>query len=604
MTETSIKILPLQLVNQIAAGEVIERPVSVVKELVENSLDADADRVQLDIEQGGVKRIVVRDNGHGIAADQIALALSRHATSKIEAFEDLMRISHFGFRGEALPSIASVSKLTLTSRDANAEAGWCLTVESGESAEEPTPVAHECGTTVEIQELFSNVPARRKFLKKERTEFLHIQQFVYRIALARFDVEFLLKHNGKTVVHFHKATNDVDKKLRLRKILGDAFAEQCLWFSEHTEGCSVSGWLGLPTISRSQPDMQYCYVNGRVVRDKTISHAMRQGYHDVLYQERQPCYIVYVDIAPDKVDVNVHPAKHEVRFHEQKLVHDFAQVAVKRALADLSPEDLPNLVEHHRSLASDHPTHTQLQPSAQSSSGQPQLALAMRNRGGTVPSDMLYKKVSEHISAGIAEARDDSQLDLPLGYAVCQVHGVYVIAQNNEGVIIVDMHAAHERITYEKLKTACANEGIRSQPLLVPVTVEMSESDADLCEQHTEALDKVGFSVDRTGETSVMIRRIPSLLEDVDSQQLLRDVLADFAEHGSSNRIESHINEILSTMACHGSVRANRKLSLDEMNALLRSIESTERSGQCNHGRPTWVQLSMDQLDKLFKRGQ
>ena len=601
MAETHIKILPLQLVNQIAAGEVIERPVSVVKELVENSLDAGADSIELDIEQGGIKRIAVCDNGHGIAADEVALALARHATSKIESFEDLMRINHFGFRGEALPSIASVARLSLTSRAASSEVGWQWVVAGGDECQEATPVAHACGTTVEVQELFFNVPARRKFLKKERTEFSHIQQFIYRIALLRFDVEFVLKHNGRTIVQFHKASSEADKKLRLRKILGDSFAEQCLWFAEQSEACAVSGWLGLPTIARSQPDLQYCYVNGRVVRDKSISHALRHGYRDVLYQERHPCYIVYVNVAPNKIDVNVHPAKHEVRFHEQRLIHDFIQVAVQRALASVSPRDVPNLAEHHRTLKSDHPSHSHSQ--ATSSGGkQPQLGLAARHPSRV--DDRFYKQVAERATTTSAAIPDESQMAPPLGYAVCQVHGVYVVAQNSEGMVIVDMHAAHERITYEKLKTARDNQGIRSQPLLVPVTVELSEREADLCEQYAAPLDKVGLGVDRTSETSVMIRRVPALLEDVDSRQLLCDVLADFAEHGSSDRIEAHRNEILSTMACHGSVRANRKLSLDEMNALLRSIESTERSGQCNHGRPTWVQLSMNQLDKLFKRGQ
>ncbi|MBC6414439.1 MAG: DNA mismatch repair endonuclease MutL [Chromatiales bacterium] len=607
MTEHAIKVLPSQLINQIAAGEVIERPVSIVKELVENSLDANADQITIKIEHGGFKSIEVSDNGDGIAADQLRLALSRHATSKISSFEDLTAITQFGFRGEALPSIASVSHLTLSSQVSSEESGNQIVVDGGDATVgEVVPTARRPGTTVTVNDLFFNVPARRKFLKTERTEFSHIQQFLYRIALARFDVEFILVHNAKTVFHFSRAQHQTDQLVRLQKILGKAFAEQNVHFSEKIDSIAVCGWLGLPTISRSQPDMQYCYVNGRVVRDKTISHAVRQAYNDVLYQERHPCYILYLDIAAEKVDVNVHPAKHEVRFHDQRLVHDFIHIAVKRALAELSPENTTNLAEHQRQLQNDRPDY-KIPPTA----AQPHLNLSAANRSSGAMSRDFYRQVAEHVSPPVepdrSQGADKTAAEYPLpplGEAICQVHGIYIVAQNAKGLVLVDMHAAHERITYERLKVAYRAQSVPSQPLLVPETLEVSEKEADLCEHYAQTLAEVGFGVERIGLAKLRIRRVPSLLKNTDYGQLLSDVLADFIEHGTSQRIESNINEVLSTMACHGSVRANRKLSVDEMNVILRDIESTERSGQCNHGRPTWLQFSIEQLDKLFKRGQ
>ena len=612
MTENTIKILPSQLVNQIAAGEVVERPVSIVKELVENSLDANASQVVVKIEQGGFKSIEVSDNGDGIAGNQLALALSRHATSKIASFADLTAINQFGFRGEALPSIASVARLTLTSQAATAEMGNQIVTEGGDvNGCEVVPIARRQGTTVTVKDLFFNVPARRKFLKTERTEFSHIQQFLHRIALARFDVEFILEHNAKTIFHFPQAHHESELRARLQKILGTAFAEQNISFSKKIENIAVSGWLGLPTISRSQPDMQYCYVNGRVVRDKTLSHAMRQAYNDVLYQDRQPCYILYLDIATEKVDVNVHPAKHEVRFHDQRLIHDFVYVAVKQALAELSPKTATNLAEHHRQLRDDKGGGN-LSPSvAVNTATQPRLNLSADKRSGVAMSRDFYRQVAEHIQPltehaeadNINKTNDDTVMP-PLGEAVCQVHGVYIVALNTEGLVLVDMHAAHERITYERLKAAHGKQGVHSQSLLVPEMLEVSEKEADVCESHTETLEEIGLAVERIGLCKLRIKRVPSLLKGADHSRLLADVLSDLIEHGTSERIANNINEVLSTMACYGAIRANRKLSVDEMNVILRDIESTERSGQCNHGRPTWLQISMDQLDKLFKRGQ
>ena len=612
MSLNTIKVLPSQLVNQIAAGEVIERPVSIAKELVENSLDANANRIVVKIEQGGSKSIEVGDDGDGIPAEQMVLALSRHATSKISGVEDLTAIKQFGFRGEALPSIASVSRLTLSSNTSEQESGHQIVVDGGDAtADRVVPTARSKGTTVTVSDLFFNVPARRKFLKTERTEFSHIQQFLYRIALARHDVEFILEHNGKMIFHFPKTEHKSELQSRLKKILGKAFAEQNIWFSESIEDLAVSGWFGLPTIARSQPDMQYCYVNGRVVRDKTIAHAVRRAYNDVLYQDRHPCYILYLDIAASKVDVNVHPAKHEVRFHDQKLVHDFVHIAIQRALAKISPKTAPNLVEHQSGSQNSMPSGS-IPYKSMKKAGQPHLSLSLENRSSSRSSRDFYKQVTENIQPTNdyvqARANDrmmNDQVMLPLGEAVCQVHGIYIIAQNIEGFVIVDMHAAHERIIYERLKEAYKKQGVHSQPLLVPETLEVSESEADLCELHTETLEKIGFGVERIGLCRLRVKRVSSLLKGTDYSQLLRDVLADFIHNDSSDRIEDRINDILSTMACHsGAVRANRKLSLDEMNVILRDIESTERSGQCNHGRPTWLQLSIKHLDKLFKRGQ
>ncbi len=592
-----IQVLPSRLINQIAAGEVIERPGSVVKELVENSLDAGAARIRVRIEHGGVKRIEIADDGRGIPKAELSLALSRHATSKITAFDDLARVCDFGFRGEALPSIASVSDLTLASRTAADESGWRLRARGDGEFEDPAPKAlARRGTVVEVCNLFSNVPARRKFLKTGRTEFGHIQQFLHKIALSRFDVEFILEHDGKTVFHFDVADSEPARRQRLGKILGRAFAEQCAWFEGRTDGLEVSGWIGAPTVSRSQPDMQFCYVNGRVVRDKTVSHAARQAYEDVLYHGRHPYYVLYLDIEPSAVDVNVHPAKHEVRFRDQRQIHDFVRVTMKRAIAALSPGDTPNLAEYQRVLVNENPQA--------SASPRPPLKIPHSASAATTG---FYHRISDHPPpsyTGAARADPAAAEALPLGYALCQIHGVYIVAQNDKGMVLVDMHAAHERITYEHLKQAYKGQGIREQPLLVPLSVEVGEHEADLCERHADELKRVGFGVDRMGRETLVVRRVPSLLAGADAARLLRDVLSDLGEHGASSRVERDMDAVLSTMACHGSVRANRLLSLDEMNALLRDMEETERSGQCNHGRPTWAQLGMEQLDKLFKRGQ
>ncbi len=599
----NIRILPSHLINQIAAGEVIERPAAVIKELVENSLDAGAHRITAKIERGGIKKIIVTDDGRGIAKDDLTLALSRHATSKISEFEDLDKVLSFGFRGEALPSIASVSYLTIKSC-ADGGSGWGLTASHDEEREEIIPCAHPRGTTIEVADLFSNVPARRKFLKSERTEFMHIRSFLYRCALMRFDVELTFEHNGKNIFHFPKAEDEAARLKRIEAIIGRDFAEQCVWFSKQGDGMRLSGWVGLPIISRSQPDMQFSYVNSRVVRNKTINHAVKQAYQDVLYHDRFPYWLIYFDIDPAQVDVNVHPAKHEIRFRNQQQAHGFIATAIKSVLADITPGDAPNLAEHQRALADD---------SAQKQPPQPPLGASLRGdlrrrgagdfiRAAAADASRGYGAQPAHSGSSARAAMDEMP---PLGFALCQIHNIYIIAQNEEGMVLVDMHAAHERCTYERLKDAYKGDGIRTQLLLVPLSVDVTESEADLCERHHDVLQRFGLGISRGSPRALIIRSVPGLLADsCDAEKLLRDVLSDLSEHGDATRVERELDGVLSAMACHASVRANHKLTADDMNALLRSMEASEKSGQCNHGRPTWVQLSIGQLDKLFKRGQ
>ncbi len=594
-----IRVLPSHLADQIAAGEVIERPASVVKELIENGLDAGATRIRVRVEQGGIKRIEVADDGLGIPKEQLPLALARHATSKIATFDDLVQVRDFGFRGEALPSIASVSELTLSSRTDGDASGWCLRTSYGASAGTPRPSASaRRGTVVEVRNLFSKLPARRKFLKAARTEFGHVRQLLHKAALARFDVAWVLEHDGREVSRFPAAAGEAAQRERLGKILGKAFAEHCARFENDTDGLRLSGWIGAPTISRSQPDMQFGYVNGRSVRDKTIAHALRQAYQDVLFHGRHPYCVLYLEVAPEMVDVNVHPAKHEVRFRQQRMVHDFVRVTVQRAIAELTPGDTPNLAEYHRTLVNENP---------RAAATQTPLKIPQPDYAARKASTAFYGRIAERAPRAVPAAPVPAAAALPippLGYALCQLHGVYIVAQNEHGMVLADVHAAHERITYERLKRAYRERDVRVQPLLVPVSVEVSEREADVCEERAGELERIGFGVDRIGRETLVVRRLPSLLADADAARLLRDVLADLCEHGASSRIEESMDAILSSMACHGSVRANRALSSDEMNALLRDIEKTERGGQCNHGRPTWAQLGMEQLDKLFKRGQ
>jgi len=580
------------LVNQIAAGEVVERPASVIKELVENSLDAGAERVDVEIDQGGIKRIRIRDDGSGIDKDDLALALSRHATSKVSSLEELERIGSLGFRGEALPSIASVSRLILSSRESAADSAWQIRGE----ADSPVPAAHPEGTTVEVLDLFYNTPARRKFLKTEKTEFRHIEQIVRRLALARFDVGFSLKHNGRDVFRSRSATSLRDKEHRLSELLGKSFVENALSFEHEAVGLKLSGWIGLPAFSRSQADMQHFFVNGRMVRDKLVTHAIRQAYQDVLYHGRHPAYVLYLSLDPVLVDVNVHPTKHEVRFREGRLVHDFLFRTLHQVLADTRPGQAEDAgVDPAAAVPG------QMDSGAFSSAGkpvQPSMNFGIRDNTAAYRASMEWQTPatapgSPTVPLTRLPADQTASDPPPLGFALAQLQGVYVLAQNSQGLVLVDMHAQ-----------AMAEDGIRSQPLLVPVSVKVSKREVDLAQEQATMFADLGMEVGRLDQETLVVRAVPVLLQGSDAERLLRDVLSDLATHGTSARIREALNEVLSTMACHGSVRANRRLGLDEMNALLRDIERTERGGQCNHGRPTWTQLSMTELDRLFLRGR
>ena len=601
-----IHALPTQLVNQIAAGEVVERPASVAKELIENSLDAGCRSIRVDLEQGGVKRLRIRDDGRGIPLEQLPLALSRHATSKIAELKDLEAVATLGFRGEALPSIASVSRLVLSSRCADSDKGWCIRVDGRGDLSEPAPSPHPVGTTVDIRDLFFNTPARRKFLRAEKTELTHVEQVVRRIALARFDVGIALSHNGKTLFDLPPAedgTRAVGR--RLEALLGHAFLEHALEIDEEAVGLRLRGWVLRPAFSRSQSDLQFFYVNGRTVRDKLVSHAVRQAYQDVLHHGRHPAYLLYLELPPVLVDVNVHPAKHEVRFREGRQVHDFIFRTLHRRLADGATQGDQQTVQTLRPDAG--ATFPGLTPALPDDSREPRqqpIPLRIAER----PTGYRFSFEAQHPGQGAqtrAEKEPDSDGTLPpLGYALAQLQGVYVLAQAQDGLVIVDMHAAHERIGYERLKQAWEQGQVRSQPLLVPVVVHVSPREADRAESNLELLGSLGMGVDRMGESSLAVREIPAVLQGADAERLLRDLLSDLAVQGRSERIREEINEVLSTMACHRSVRANRRLGLEEMNALLRDMERTERADQCNHGRPTWVKLSMQELDRLFLRGR
>ncbi len=605
-----IQVLSPQLANQIAAGEVVERPASVLKELVENSLDAGAQSIDIDIEQGGVKLIRIRDDGCGIAEDDLPLALSRHATSKIGNLEDLEAVSSLGFRGEALASIASVSRLSLTSNHGQDKA-WKAVSEGRDMEVDIQPASHPVGTSVEVRDLFFNTPARRKFLRTEKTEYNRIDESIKKLALSRFDVAFNLRHNQRAQLSLRPAATQLEQEKRVADICGAPFMEQALYVDNDRHGLRLWGWIGLPTFSRSQADLQHFFVNGRSIRDKVVSHAVRQAYQDVLYHGRHPAYVLFLEITPADVDVNVHPTKHEVRFRESGSIHSFISSTIKKALAEDRPQDhlqsndssIPGNSGQPFSPQSDQQAlqqNSQWQPSMQFSDHRPS------SHGAAAPM-AAYQSLYSTDQASLPETPLDfnAEQDVPpLGYAIAQLKGIYILAENSEGLIVVDMHAAHERITYERMKRDFDDQGLVSQPLLVPESLAVSQREADAAEQNNAIFTKLGFTIERAAAESIIVRQIPAILRGSEVEALLRDVLSDLLEHGTSERIRDHINEILSTMACHGSVRANRKLTIPEMNGLLRDMEATERSGQCNHGRPTWSQMTLDQLDKLFLRGR
>ena len=627
-----INLLSQRLANQIAAGEVVERPASVVKELLENSLDAGATRLEVDVEQGGVKLLRIRDDGAGIHKEDLALALSRHATSKIVELDDLESIASLGFRGEALASISSVSRLSMTSRSREGsieDTAWCVEAEGQEMEARLMPAAHPAGTTVEVRDLFFNTPARRKFLKTEKTEFSRIDEVLKRMALSRFDVMFALNHNQRAIHKLLPATTEAERARRVALVCGPAFVENSVFIEREAAGMRLWGWVSLPTFSRSQADLQYFYVNGRIIRDKLVTHAVKQAYRDVLFHGRHSAYVLYFEMDPAGVDVNVHPTKHEVRFRDSRLVHDFLFSSLHKALAAIQPQDrLPGAETHAGAglqQGFDAPEQSSLglaengQGSMQATSwaersyasgsagegsestGQPRYAGNFGSSGSYVNPNAVRDQLAHY--ADLNDIDGDKEVP-PLGFAIAQLHGIYILAQNKEGLIVVDMHAAHERITYERMKTACQNEELKTQPLLVPISIAVSRSEADCAESQQHVLQGLGLILERVADESLVVRQIPSILRNADVEQLVRDVLSDVLEYGSSERVQAHQDELLSTMACHGSVRANRQLSIPEMNALLRDMEITERSGQCNHGRPTWVYQSLSQLDKLFLRGQ
>ena len=580
-----IEKLDASVANQIAAGEVVERPASIVKELIENSLDAGATSVTVEIEGAGTGLIRVLDNGVGIHHEDMRLALERHATSKITTTDDLLSITSMGFRGEALASVASVARTTLTSRAVGSDRAWALTVDGGEEKRH-APAAHPQGTAVEIRDLFFNTPARRKFMKTERTEVAHISETVRRLALANPGVSFELKHGSRTVERLPATKVLVD---RIEKLLGRDFLAEAVEVDERQEELRLHGWIGSPTYTRRTADQQHLFVNARYVRDKVVSHAIRQAYRDVIFHGRQPVFVVYLEIPPEAVDVNVHPTKHEVRFRDSRQVHDFIFGRLNRALRDVRAGSSNDLIKN--------------------------TGVAMNSTEPKAPAwvqasfpRQLSVQVEGGASAFVTEERDtvyaEDHVFPPLGYALAQLGGAYILAENEEGLVIVDMHAAHERITYEKMKSASSEQTLVKQRLLVPLSLEVTRREADLVEALTEEFGRLGIGLERLGPSTIRVQEVPSLIGTADAAELVRDVLGELVEYGRSDSLAEHRDSLLATMACHGSIRANRRLAIEEMNALLREMERTENAGQCNHGRPTFHVQNLADLDRLFLRGQ
>jgi len=605
-----------QLINQIAAGEVIERPASLLKEALENSIDAGARRIAITAERGGFKRIEVQDDGCGIPLGELQLALSRHATSKLTRLDDLFEVGTLGFRGEALPSIAAVSRLKLTARAAGESSAHRITCDGGGDISPPVPVAHPPGATLCVTDLFYNTPARRKFLRAERTEFKHMDEVARRVALSHFSVDIRFTHDGREVFHAPPAASAEARARRIADLCGAPFAKQSVYFEDAAGDMQLSGWLGLPTFSRSQRDLQYFFVNGRPVRDHLVAHAARRAYHDVLYHGRHPAFVLFFCLNPRLVDVNVHPAKSEVRFRDSRAVHDFLYRTLHRVIADLSPADgqadapapptpvaargLPGGGAGERGFAAG-PGGAQ-RPIRMRAAEMMDAYRALHPPAGLATGDGLAGAAGAGAGAAdvIADAGDEVP---PLGYALAQLKGVYILAENRDGLILVDMHAAHERITYEALKTQAAAHAA-AQPLAVPLCIEVSRPEAEAAAQFAGEFHALGLDIERLGERQVAVRCAPALLARADLEQLVRDALADLIQHGRSGRIIDATHEILSTAACHAAVRANRRLSHAQMNALLRQMEAVERAGQCNHGRPTWFSIPLAELDKWFMRGR
>ena len=592
-----IQRLDQRVADQIAAGEVVERPASIVKELVENSLDAGATSITVRIDEGGMRRIKVTDDGRGIHADDLRLALERHATSKISTSDDLAGVTTMGFRGEALASVASVSRVRVTSRVPGEDKGWCLAVEGGRELRF-APAPHAPGTTVEVEDLFFNTPARRKFLKTERTEVARVAEVVRQLSLVNNEVGFMLQH-GERILERLPGTASGEE--RVERLLGRDFVTSMIRLDERREQLRLHGWVGSPNFTRRTGDQQHFYVNGRHVRDKLVAHAVKQAYRDVMFHGRQPVFVLYLDVDPTTVDVNVHPTKHEVRFRDTRKVHDFVFGILNRALREVRPES---------TVPGEPLPDTYTVGSGTSWRGAPGQgtmypAPTQRDFSGDVMVDLVARFQGAEVRDVQAAAGEPASSEVPpLGFALAQLHGAYILAENAAGLVVVDMHAAHERITYEKMKAAAHTDAMPHQRLLVPISFDVSQAEADLVEANGAALKTLGLVIDRTGPSSVVVREVPVMLIDGDCEALARDVLAEALNYGVTEVVRERQDDMLATMACHGSIRANRKLSIAEMNALLREMETTENAGQCNHGRPTFMVQSLADFDRLFLRGQ
>ncbi|HNA71137.1 MAG TPA: DNA mismatch repair endonuclease MutL [Nitrosomonas sp.] len=593
-----IKLLPDELINQIAAGEVIERPASVLKEVLENCVDAGATEIDIHLMQGGLKLIRVTDNGVGISKEDLPYALTRHATSKISNQEDLQKIVSLGFRGEALASIASVSRLSLTSFQVGNQHAWEIQAEGSQTIA-LQPAAGSLGTSLEVRDLFFNIPARRKFLKSESTEFAHCEAIFQRIALSNPTITFNLYHNGKLRSHLASA----DFPERIKQLLGQEFRQTALFITEEAADIQLQGLISRPTFSRTTREMQYFFVNGRFVKDKLLNHAIREAYRDVLHLDRHPAYVIYLHINPDNVDVNVHPTKIEVRFRDSRAVHQFIFHAIHKALAnghtESSEADLPDS-KHHIGVVT---RNIKKIPLAYSQNRQVNLPLQSAAQPSVFYQTLFGEKSHEIIAAPDLAVQSESHASNFLGYALGQLLGIYILAQSNQGLIIVDMHAAHERIVYEKLKQALDQQALPTQSLLIPHLLQADALDITTVEENALLLNQLGFEISITSPTTLAIRTMPSILKNADISKLISELLEDIRSYGSSQLLTGNRNEILATMACHSAIRANELLTIEEMNVLLREMEKTERSDQCNHGRPTWLALSLEQIDKLFMRG-
>ncbi len=615
---SSIRLLPDLLINQIAAGEVIERPAAALKELLENSLDAGATDVAVQLEGGGIKLLRVRDNGSGISQDELPFALMRHATSKIASLEDLQRVASMGFRGEALASMAAVAQVVLTSRSADSVHAWQIQAVDG-SHSDAAPAAHALGTSVEMRELYFNTPARRKFLKSEATEFAYCEETFKRIALSRPDVSFSLQHNNRMVWQLpsplaplpegegdslpaplprgeggaQRREREAALVKRIETLLGKEFTQSAVPVSRQAAGLSLVGIASLPAYSKATREAQYFFVNGRFIRDKVVAHAIRQAYQDILHHQRHPAFVLFLDLPPELVDVNVHPAKSEVRFRESQAIHQFVFHTLQQVLsAPVSMADNAPNMPHQPA-----PSSYMQQPMRLPIAAQP-LAFYDALFGGQRTEDRGQR--TEIANLGL---ETDTGIP-PLGFALAQLSGIYILAQNSHGLVVVDMHAAHERIVYEKLKTALDQHQIPTQPLLIPVSFPADALDVATVEEEQAALAQLGFDIAPLSPTTLAVRAMPVMLKQAHAEAAARDVLHELREYGATRALTERRNELLSTLACHSAVRANQSLTIAEMNYILREMERTERSGQCNHGRPTWFQMTITELDALFMRGK